>query len=198
MEKPKRKNVYYRTYEAGQASDADMLMEMFRDKEAKVRAEVARNPNATPEIMMMALNDPNKDVRSSAAKNPKATEEVLLKALENEYFDVKWDASSNPAATHNVLKKALEIDDDAIRFRVSGNESIDMELLRITLEDSDSYVRQNAANSLLKMVKKKSEEELKDILSGNKWHEFTQMMAADPVLRLLVIAKLSQKNLLEN
>lgn len=196
MEKPKRKNMYFRSYEASQCSNQNDLIGMMKDSEPKVRAEVARNPFATQAIMMSALDDPDKTVRSAAASNKNATEDVLMKALNDEYFDVRWDASSNPAANHNVLKKALEMDDDAIRFRASGNESISVDLILIALEDKDAHVRQNAANSLLKLVKKKDEVFLLDLLSDNRWYSFTQMMADDPMLRMLVLAKLRKNGIL--
>jgi len=65
------------------ANNASQLLNDIRSDNPKVRSAAARNPNATPEILMIAINDEDEYVRWAAAFNRNATPEVLFQlALE--------------------------------------------------------------------------------------------------------------------
>lgn len=96
-----------------------MLLEALEDGDIRVCCAAAQNPSANEEVFLAALRSSEEKVRCLAAGNPSATPNVLLHALNDKAWGVRLAAASNPSATTEILFKALdewEEDDDGVWY----------------------------------------------------------------------------------
>ena len=83
----------------------EILQNLARDENYYVRYEVARHPNATVEILQGLAQDKDYYVRYGVSQHPKATVEILQGLARDENSGVREEAMKNP----NYKSKNLEL-----------------------------------------------------------------------------------------
>ena len=128
----------------------EMIEELAGDEEAKVRYEVAKNPNTPIDILTKLAEDENSDVRWEVVHNPNTPADILRELAEDKEWYVRYEVARNPNTTVDILRKLAEDEDWRARQAVADNSRTPVEILMKLAEDKDEWVRKVAISQLRK------------------------------------------------
>lgn len=126
----------------------ELIEELAGDEEAKVRYEVAKNPNTPIDILTKLAEDENSDVRWGAIRNPNTPADILRELAEDKEWYVRYEVTRNPNTTVDILRKLAEDEDWRARQAVADNSRTPVEILMKLAEDEDEWVRKVAISQL--------------------------------------------------
>lgn len=83
----------------------DILLQLASDPSEKVRIEVARNPKTSSAILTKLADDKDEEIRKLIAQNKNTSQETLEKLSNDSSADVKMCVIENGATSMDILKK---------------------------------------------------------------------------------------------
>ena len=93
----------------------EMINELVKDEDWRVRKEVAKNPNTPAEVLRKLAEDEDWLVRKEVAEHPSTPIEVLRKLAEDEVENVRYAVAENPRTPVDILRKLAEDEDWLVR-----------------------------------------------------------------------------------
>ena len=125
-----------------------VLQELNKTDVSKLSTEeklkLAKDPNATVEILQGLSRDKDYYVRYWVARNPKATVEILQSLAQDKDSRVRYWVSRHPNATVEILQGLSRDKDYYVRYGVAGHPNATIEILQGLAQDENSYVREKA------------------------------------------------------
>lgn len=110
-------------------------------REALPRLEVAANPDAPSEALMILTTDPRDEVRMQVVTNPGATTEVLAAFVDDPEAEIRWRVASNPATAAGSLAVLAGDNAEDVRIAVAVNPSTSPIVLDRLAGDESPIVR---------------------------------------------------------
>ena len=129
----------------------EILEKLADDEDANVRYYVAENPKTPADILKkLAREDEESGVRQAVAYNPNTPADILKKLAEDKDDDVKWAVAANTKTPVDILKKLADDKDDYVKSAVVDNPNAPVEVLKKLAEDEDERIRRIAERALRK------------------------------------------------
>ena len=129
------------------SSAGDDIESMSTDE----KINLAKNKNASPEILEKLAEDEDANVRYAVAKNPKTPVNILIKLADDKDKLVIYAVAENPNTPAEFLKNLAEDRDWFIRWEVASNPNTPIEVLRkLAKNDSSGGVIAAAERALRK------------------------------------------------
>ena len=115
--------------------------DVIAHREALPRLEVAANPDAPSEALMILTTDPRDEVRVQVATNPGATAEVLAAFVDDPDEEIRLSVASNPATSTDALAVLAGDNAEDVRIAVAVNPSTSPIVLDRLAGDESPIVR---------------------------------------------------------
>lgn len=109
---------------ARNASSANTLRRFAKDRNLRVKAAVALNPSAPPDLLREMSMDESMGVRRGVASNPSTPCDVLSYLAEHHYMLVRLSVAGNPNTS--ALSLVLLTTDKDARVRAAADERVAM------------------------------------------------------------------------
>ena len=116
-------------------------VEAIAEREALPRLEVAANPDAPSEALMILTTDPRDDVRMEVVTNPGASTEVLAAFVDDSDEEIRLSVASNPATVAESLAVLAGDKSEDVRIAVAVNPSTSPIVLDRLAGDESPIVR---------------------------------------------------------
>ena len=104
---------------------------------AEIVLKVLKEVNdETPDVSKLSTEEKN-----NLAKDPNATVEILQVLAQDKNYYVRYGVSKHPNATVEILQVLAQDEDWGVRSGVSQHPNATVEILQVLAQDEDSYVR---------------------------------------------------------
>jgi hypothetical protein len=126
----------------------EILKRLSRDRDFRVRYNVAENIHGTPsEILMYLSKDRDEEVRAKVAENTKTPPEALTQLSKDRDPNVRLNVAQNPKTPPEVLTQLSRDRDDEIRESVARNDKTPTEVLLQLSKDKNEEVQRAVAHN---------------------------------------------------
>lgn len=132
---------------AKNSTDSKELARLAYDNSAKVRVEVARNPNTSAKALEILANDKDLRVLWGVAANLNTPAKSLEILSNDENADVRCGVAANPKTPVKILEMLAGDEDDLVRGNVAKNPNTPPKVLEMLANDEDEYVRRCVARN---------------------------------------------------
>ena len=134
------------SFNPSSSNAGDDIESMSKDE----KINLAKNKNASPEILKKLAEDEDWAVRETVAKNPGTPVEILRKLAFDEDEHVGKAVAINLSTTFDILKEQAEDEDANVRETVAENPRTPDDILRKLALDEDVHVSKAAERALRK------------------------------------------------
>lgn len=163
------------TFAAKNRNASVVLLNHLADHHRKsVRSTVAKNPNATPEILRKIYFGPGADFysRGIAAEQRNAPPYIVVAFLQEalsttDLMERRW-AGSFSRGSFEYYTKLSKDPDEVVRRRVAENEHTPKPVLLSLTQDADSTIRKRAIETIEKVKKDHFTKKARDSACSNK------------------------------
>jgi hypothetical protein len=108
---------------------------------------VARNPNVSPETLVLLSQSSDEYVRGDVALNPKTPTAIIRKLSDGADYLVQWDLAANPKTPADILVNIAASDNEYTRSHVARNPNTPASTLQKLARDPVWHVRRDVASN---------------------------------------------------